>query len=115
MLPSRINFNNKVYTEDEEGKQIEVMHDVKFDAYIVDDERKVLSGATNKGVEVDNEAVKTYVLFDKVTFPKSYNNLPTGVDSCPFLYLSMPNSYQKNDAITYALCISKIILEPVHE
>jgi hypothetical protein len=65
---------------------------------------------------VDQDSVKTYTVFDEVTFPKCYANLPDNADSWPILKIEMNNNYQKRKGKNNnALNIVKVILEPIHE
>ena len=64
-------------------------------------------------IEVDQDAVKEYVIFDKLTFNKSYYQLPSDDGSNPYLVITVSARNLQNN--NNALNIVRVILEPLLE
>lgn len=119
LLPNRINTAYKLY--DADGNELVDRENNVFRASVRPDENprtNYVTGGRNVEIKVNQDSIQTVTLFDKVTFDKSYNNLPQGVESFPILRLeftrSMINNMKYKDMVI-GLSIGKVILEPVHE
>lgn len=64
-------------------------------------------------IVVDQDAVKEYVIFDKLTFNKSYYSLPSNDASYPYLVINVTSRNMANN--NNALNIVRVILEPLME
>lgn len=115
ILPNRICEDNIVTVEGEEGEEVYKPQNTRFQAMLkYDDGTNVPSPSQTDVIEVDENEIKTYVLWDEVEFKRSYVNLPAGVDSFPYLVLRMPNKLLSKDNVN-GLSVSRIIIEPIHE
>ena len=115
ILPNRICEDNIMTEEGEEGEEIYIPQNTKFRAQLkYDDGSNVTSKAQTDVIEVDENEIKTYVLWDEVEFQRSYVGLPAGVDSFPYLVLRMPSNLQQSNNVN-GLSVSRIIIEPIHE
>lgn len=111
MAPNRI--NKERIRLDEKGDTI--VESPVFDAQLLGDDLRAIAGVSSaKNVEVDQNGVKTIVLFEDVAFPKCYVGLPDGYTSFPILEISMTLAQQRKGNCK-ALSIGKIIVEPVRE
>ena len=101
--------------EGDEGEEVYKPQNTRFQAMLkYDDGTNVPSPSQTDVIEVDENEIKTYVLWDEVEFKRSYVNLPAGVDSFPYLVLRMPNKLLSKDNVN-GLSVSRIIIEPIHE
>ena len=70
-------------------------------------------------IEVLQDSVREYVIFDEIEFDRCYSNLPEGANSFPYLQIEvaprMQNSTKMFGLNNNALNIVKVILEPIHE
>lgn len=115
ILPNRICEDNIMTEEGEEGEEIYIPQNTRFRAQLkYDDGSNVTSKAQTDVIEVDENEIKTYVLWDEVEFQRSYVGLPAGVDSFPYLVLRMPSNLQQSNNVN-GLSVSRIIIEPIHE
>ena len=90
-------------------------HNTKFRAQLkYYDGSNCTSKAQTDVIEVDENEIKTYVLWAEVEFQRSYVGLPAGVDSFPYLVLRMPTNLQQSNNVN-GLSVSRIIIEPIHE
>ena len=72
--------------------------------------------ATQATVVVDQDAIKEYVVFDKLTFNKCFYGLPTDDDSAPYLVIELSTRNQSvSGKNNNALNIVRVILEPLAE
>lgn len=101
-----------IVTENDGITPVEVVS--VFRVQVTDEKGNSIIGPIDQ--TVDQDSVKTYTVFDEVTFPKCYANLPDNADSWPILKIEMNNNYQKRKGKNNnALNIVKVILEPIHE
>lgn len=112
MLPNRADSQHRWY--DSKNDTLEIAQNQKFDAIIYDDFGNEL--ASNKLIEVDENNVKTYTLFDNFQCPKCYVDLPDDTESFPYLVLQIPqrSAYYKR-GYTSRLSVVKLIIEPVRD
>ena len=111
MAPNRINKNH--IRLDQDGDTI--VEKPKFDVQLLGDDLKILSGTKAvKNIEIDQNQISNIVLYENVSFPKSYVGLPSGYTSFPMLEVSMTLAQQKSGNCK-ALSIGKIIIEPVRD
>lgn len=116
ILPNRINTAYVLY--DENGDElIDREHNV-FRCSIHGDNYNSETFAKNTTITVNQDSIQTVTLFDKVTFSKSYYNLPTDLESFPVLVIEYTRAMLNN--MTYSdmpvgLSAKKVILEPIHE
>lgn len=105
--------------DDDTGE--EVMQEIRFTATVKQE------GGTNIGTEseeitVDDNAVKTYTLFDSIEIPYCYVGLPAGVESSyPLLMIRISRNLQRKlkpknvSSAVIGLSLAKLIIEPVQE
>lgn len=110
MLPNRTCLSNIRY-DSKTGEEIQEA--AQFTCQIRDDADSQI-GSTSATITVDNDSIKTYVLFESVEFPKCYVDLPSGFTSFPRLRFTMSPLNQSRGK-SNSLNISKIIIEPVRE
>lgn len=110
MLPNRTCIANIRY-DSKTGEEIKEA--AQFTCQILDDADSRI-GSASSTITVDNDSIKTYVLFESIEFPKCYVDLPTGYTSFPRLRFTMSPANQTRGK-SNSLNISKIIIEPVRE
>ena len=84
-----------------------------FYAEVLDDNGKVLQKSDD--VEISQDEMNRYTLFEEFTFDKCYAGLPTGYTSFPRLRFNLPFLYQMKKGNCKTLNIVKIVLEPCRE
>ena len=109
MLPNRVNLGNITY--DNEGKE-EVEAPI-FNAELFDDDGDRIGSAVNN-ISVPQDSISKIVIWDDIELDKSYNSLPSGYSSFPYLRLTMTYAQQRRGNC-HALSIAKVILEPVRD
>ncbi len=116
LLPNRINSAYKLY--DDEGNELIDRENNQFRCSIHGDNFSSETWGKNTTIVVNQDSVQTVTLFDKVTFPKCYANLPSDLQSFPVLVLEftrqMINGMTYKDMVV-GISARKIILEPVHD
>lgn len=109
MLPNRVNLGNITY--DNEGNE-EVEAPI-FNAELFDDDGDRIGSAVNN-ISVPQDSISKIVIWDDIELEKSYNSLPSGYSSFPYLRLTMTYAQQRRGNC-HALSIAKVILEPVRD
>ena len=99
------------------GENMKYTEKLTFDVTIFDDSAKEL--INRKGVTAPNDSVKKVVLFDDWTLEHSYDGLPEGTNSFPYLKIQLPKAYQQDRRTGKTLCeginLYKIVIEPYRE
>lgn len=127
VLPNRVSVDNRWIKKSGE-EETEVAQETVFSATIQDDEGNSVGGrdetggvigSTSEKIEVDENEIKTYTLWDKVEIPKCYVGLPGSPSKCyPLLVINVLRRDQgkkPNSSDYYGLSLSKLIIEPVSE
>lgn len=124
MLPALKSGRYKVYAiilptaiHSDLGENMKYTEKLTFDVTIFDDSAKEL--INRKGVTAPNDSVKKVVLFDDWTLEHSYDGLPEGTNSFPYLKIQLPKAYQQDRRTGKTLCeginLYKIVIEPYRE
>jgi hypothetical protein len=74
--------------------------------------------ATSAEIVAPSDRVEKVLLFDDLNLEYSYDGLPAGVRSFPYLEFQMLSDYQYDDEgnpLCKAINIAKIIIEPYRE
>lgn len=121
-LPSLKSGHYKVYalllpTAIHNGLELDYTEHLKFDAKVWDPAQKSAM-ATSAEIVAPNDRVEKVLLFDDLHLEYSYDGLPSGVRSFPYLEFQMLSDYQYSDdkkLLCQAINIAKIIIEPYRE
>lgn len=81
-----------------------------FYVEVLDDNGKVLKKSDD--LEISQDEVARYTLFEEFTFDKCYAGLPTGYESFPRLRFNLPFLYQLRKGNCKTFNLVKIVLEP---
>ena len=116
LIPNRINSAYKLY--DDDGNELIDRENNQFRCSIHGDKFSNETWGKNTTITVNQDSVQTVTLFDEVTFPKCYADLPSDLESFPVLVLELTR--QMINGMTYkdmvvGISARKLILEPVHK
>ena len=115
MAPNYMRSNDIQYESDGVTEK-EVVSRFTANVYYDNDTRVNASQAT---VEVLQDSVREYVIFDELNFDRCYVNLPDGATSFAYLQIEVAPRLQNSTKLfglnNNALNIVKVILEPIHE
>ena len=115
MAPNYIRSNDIQYESDGITEK-EVVSRFTANVYYDNDTRV---NATQATIEVLQDSVREYVIFDELNFDRCYANLPNGANSFAYLQIEVAPRLQNSTRMfglnNNALNIVKVILEPIHE
>lgn len=120
-LPSLKSGRYKVYailvpTAAHNGIELDYTEQVKFDVKVFDPASNRASAISE--VSAPSDRVEKVLLFDDLNLQYSYDGLPDGVRSFPYLQFELLTSYQYDDMgnlLCQGINIAKIIIEPYRE
>lgn len=118
LVPNRADTDLKWY-DDDTGE--EVMQNIRFTATLKNENGSNICEESEE-ITIDDNAVKTYTIWESVDIPYCYVDLPSGVESCyPLLMIRISRNLIRKlkpsnvSAAVIGLSLAKLIVEPVQE